>query len=284
MIFKIIKNIQIFLKKINDDNINAFAAQAAFFIILSFIPFAMVFSSMIRYTPITESMILEGISRTMPEYISPFFVSIIEEVYNNSTGLISISAVVAIWSPAKGIQYLSSGLNVVNEVKETRSWLILRFRAVCYSFVFMIGILVLLLILVFGTSVKRMLLSYFPFLADRMAKLLPFRFLIIFFILIVLFITIYKALPNNKPSVLSQVPGAVLSAIAWYLFSFGLSIYVKYFNGFSMYGSLTTIVLVMLWIYFCIYIFLLCAELNFLFGHYFSNWLRERREKKSKKS
>ena len=281
MFFKFIKNIKIFLKKIKEDNINAFAAQTTFFIILSFIPFAVVLSSMIRLTPVTESMVLNGITRTMPDYISPFVVSIVEEVYSNSTGVISITAIVAIWSAAKGIQYLSNGLNVVNEVKETRSWLALRIRAVFYMFVFLIGLLVLLLMLVFGSSLKRMLVSYFPFFAGITDRLAPFRFLIIFFILIVLLTTIYKALPNNRPSILSQVPGAVFSAVAWYLFSFGLSIYVKYFNGFSMYGSLTTIVLVMLWLYFCIYIFLLCAEINYLFGHYFSNWLKEKKGKRA---
>ncbi|MEE1249976.1 MAG: YihY/virulence factor BrkB family protein [Lachnospiraceae bacterium] len=281
MFFKFIKNIKIFLKKIKEDNINAFAAQTTFFIILSFIPFAVVLSSMIRLTPVTESMVLNGITRTMPDYISPFVVSIVEEVYSNSTGVISITAIVAIWSAAKGIQYLSNGLNVVNEVKETRSWLALRIRAVFYMFVFLIGLLVLLLMLVFGSSLKRMLVSCFPFFAEVTERLTPFRFLIIFFILIVLLTTIYKALPNNRPSILSQVPGAVFSAVAWYLFSFGLSIYVKYFNGFSMYGSLTTIVLVMLWLYFCIYIFLLCAEINYLFGHYFSNWLKEKKGKRT---
>ena len=59
MIWSIIKNVQYFLKKARDDHINAFAAQTAFFIILSFIPFMMVFSSMLRYTPITEAMLLE---------------------------------------------------------------------------------------------------------------------------------------------------------------------------------------------------------------------------------
>ena len=131
MIWNIIKNVQFFLKKIKDDHINAFAAQTAFFIILSFIPFMMVFSSMLQYTPITEGVLLEGITRTMPEYISPLVLTVVDEVYSNSVGLISVTAVVAIWSAAKGIQYLSDGLNVVNGVEETRNWLVLRFRAVC---------------------------------------------------------------------------------------------------------------------------------------------------------
>lgn len=41
------------------------------------------------------------------------------------------------------------------------------------------------------------------------------------------------------------------------------SIYVDVFKGFSsMYGSLTTIVVIMLWMYFCMYITLLGGELN----------------------
>ena len=33
--------------------------------------------------------------------------------------------------------------------------------------------------------------------------------------------------------------------------------YIQQFNGFDMYGSLTTIVIVMLWLYFCFYLFLI---------------------------
>ena len=51
-------------------------------------------------------------------------------------------------------------------------------------------------------------------------------------------------------------------AAAWYVFSFGVSIYIDYFHGFSLYGSLTTIVLIMFWLYFAMYIFLVCGEVN----------------------
>ncbi len=78
--------------------------------------------------------------------------------------------------------------------------------------------------------------------------------------------------PNRKASFKSQLPGAILSAVSWYVFSFGLSIYVEYFNGFSTYGSLATIVLVMLWLYFCMYIPLLCAETNVVFSDLFHKW------------
>ena len=102
-------------------------------------------------------------------------------------------------------------------------------------------------------------------------------------ILILFFAVVFKMLPNRKATLRSQLPGAVLCTLAWYAFSFGLSVYVNYFNGFSMYGSLTTIVLIMLWLYFCMYIMMLCAEINVVFERTIENWYKRRENKKIKK-
>ena len=48
-----------FMDKCKKDKINAYAAQSAFFILLSLIPFLMVFSSLLRYTPITEETLIK---------------------------------------------------------------------------------------------------------------------------------------------------------------------------------------------------------------------------------
>ena len=69
---------------------------------------------------------------------------------------------------------------------------------------------------------------------------------------------------------MSQAPGAVFSSVCWYLFSIGFSLYVTYTPGLNnMYGSLTTIILAMLWLYFCMYIILLGAEINSYFEEQF---------------
>jgi len=39
-------------------------------------------------------------------------------------------------------------------------------------------------------------------------------------------------------------------------------VYIQHFNAFDMYGSLTTIIIVMLWLYFCFYLFLIGAHIN----------------------
>ena len=63
-----------------------------------------------------------------------------------------------------------------------------------------------------------------------------------------------------------QMPGALFSAFAWYISSLFYSFYAEIFKGFStMYGSLSNIILIMLWTYTCSYIILLGAEINCIF-------------------
>ena len=282
MIITVIGNVMRFLNKCKQDKINAFSAQSAFFIILSAIPFLMVFFSMLRYTSITEGMVLEIIERIAPDYVSPFLVSVVDEVYSRSTGIISVTAVMAIWSASKGVHYLTDGLNAVNELDETRNWFVLRFWAIVYTVVFLVAIVFTLLVLVFGNTLHDLALEKVPILADISSFIGNFSGILMIVLLILFFDVVFKTLPNRKLSFQSQIPGAIICGVAWYVFSFGLSIYVDYFNGFSMYGSLTTIALIMLWVYFCIYIMMMSAEVNIVFNKNFLMWMEK--HKKSKKS
>lgn len=280
VVIKLYATLRYFTKICRQNRINAYAAQAAFFMVLSIIPFFMVFSSLLRYTSISEGMLLKIITRIMPDYVAPFLLSIVDEVYNRSVGIISVTAVAAVWSAAKGIQALSDGLNAVNDVDEQRNWLVQRFWAVVYIVVFMLAIVMTLVILVFGKSLSRFVANYVPFLNRTMYFLSHFRGLWMLVALIIFFDILFTTLPNRKLTFRGQLPGAAVCGVAWYAFSFGLSIYVSYFNGFSMYGSLTTIALIMLWLYFCMYIMFVSAEINVLCMEDISKWHEKRRQKR----
>lgn len=276
MIWKVIGRTRIFLRKCQEDHISAFAAQSAFFIVLSLIPFVMLFISLVQYTPVTRSMVMELVGRVMPDYISPFLIPIIDEMYNKSVGIVSVTAVIAIWSAAKGIQYFTNGLNSVYDIEETRNWLMLRLRAIAYTLILLITIVMTLTLMVFGNSIQRLFVEYVPFIASLTMGILKLRSLILLAVLMFFFALLYKMLPNRKAAIRSQIPGSVMGAVGWSLLSFGISIYVDYFNGFSMYGSLTTIALVMLWLYFGMYILLVCAEINNVYEDHWAD--RKQRE------
>ena len=239
-----------FMDRANGDHVGAYAAQAAYFLIMSFIPFILFLTTIIRYTPLTYNMVSETIRAFVPHNIQNFVLTIVSEVYGRSTAVVPISAIMALWSAGKAMQSLTNGLNSIYHVHETRNWLITRMYAVVYTFLFSIAIIASLLLLVLGNQIQIMAGKYVPFLGRIIGKIIGARTALVFAGLFLIFLILYKMLPNRKATFKSQVPGALLIAAGWSLFSYFFSIYFDMFPGFSnMYGSLTALIMVMLWLY-----------------------------------
>ena len=114
----------------------------------------------------------------------------------------------------------------------------------------------------FGEVLLYTAIRMFPQALKIVSILMNFRFLFVWGILTFIFTITYTFVPNKKMRLRYQIPGAVFTAVGWNLFSFVFSIYVESFNGMSLYGSLSTIVIMMFWLYCCLYIFLIGANLN----------------------
>ena len=274
-----------FAEECREDNVTAYAAQSAYFTLLSTIPVLLVFRALLKYTPVSLEFLVKGVDLVLPDYVSVFLVSIIRETYDSSVGLISLSAIFAIWSAARGIQYLTEGLNKMYDLEETRNWLVLRFWASICTFIMIFSLILMFVLLVFGRTLQGWLVHYFPALAGFTQILLKLKSLIGIGGLTFIFALFYWAFPNRKGkggqriTYLRQLPGALISAVAWYVFSFGVSIYVNYFHGFSSYGSLTTIVLIMFWLYVCMYILMVCAEVNNQYSERIFAFFKKRRHR-----
>lgn len=256
--FKVFRSFSIELK---NQNISSYAAGAAFFIFLSLIPIVMILFSMLPYTPVSKAQAIELILDIFPPALGSLFQTIISEFYEKSVTLISVSAVVIIWAAAKGTLALTYGLNALNDVIETRNYFFMRLVASFETLIMLIAIIVSLVLMVFGNVLVKLILKDLPAIAQVYQFALKFRFLFSWGMLTIIFATLYTFFPNKKMKWKKQIPGAVFTAVLWSVFSWAFSIYVEY-NGFTMYGSLATIVIIMIWMYTCLYIFFLGAYLN----------------------
>lgn len=255
-----------FGNRIAEDHVGAYAAQSSYFMILSFIPFILLVMTSVKYTPLTESMINDWLMQIIPDEFQSYVQGIIREVYTKSTAVVPISAILTLWSAGKGIMGLTNGVNSIYHVNETRNYVISRIRAAFYTLLFILGIVLTMILLIFGNQIQGALETYVPVIARITESIINMRTTISLAAMSLIFLLIYKFLPNRKASFKSQIPGAVIAAIAWSAFSLGFSVYVDRANSLAnMYGSLTTVVLIMLWMYFCMYIILIGAEINAYF-------------------
>ncbi len=242
-----------------DDAIGAYAAFAAFFIIISFFPFLMLLLALVQFLPFSAGEVYGYISIYLPASVLETLYPILKEIYYTSSGVISITAIAAIWAASKGVYALVCGLNSVYSVKETRNPIVVRAMSIFYTIMFLIVIVACMGLLVFGEK----LFSAFRESAPWLGQVESLRYIIGLVIFVLFFLVIFRALPNRHGKLTDDLPGAVIAAIGWILFSFIYSYYISYFPSFPViYGSIAAVVFMMLWLYFCMYITLLAAEIN----------------------
>ena len=263
MIKKLYSKVTNITEQIGAHHVGAYAAQSAYFFMLSLIPIILLLLTLVKYTPVTKADVMTAVVQVFPTSFDSLIVSIVNQVYNQSMAIVPITAVVALWSAGKGVLAMTTGLNMIYECFETRNYLWLRLRSSVYTILFIIMILLYLVLPVFGNQLSIFLTSHAPILTPIVDNLLELRSIIAPVALLAFSLVLYKFLPNRKITMIREIPGAIFTAIGWMVVSWVFSIYLDIFNGFSsMYGSLTTIVILMLWLYFCMYSILLGGEVN----------------------
>lgn len=243
-------------------NMNAYASSMAFFILLSLVPMLIALCTILPYTPLTEENLITLVTDFTPDTMDNVARNLIHEVYSASAGVLSVAIVTTIWSSAKGVMALMRGLNVVNEVEESRGGILVHMIACVYTVLMLIVVILSLFGMVFGNQLVDLLLYRFPRIRLLVSFIMEFRFLAVWVVLTLLFAVIYAYVPDRKLKFREQIPGACFAAVSWSVFSWAFSIYVNRSGAFTVYGSMSIIVIVMLWLYACMYITLIGAYLN----------------------
>lgn len=262
-----------------NDNITLYSAQAAFFIIISTIPFIILLLSLAKYLIDVDSIINIIRARINGE-LGKIAENLLNEVTQKAgISLVSLTALSTIWASSRGVNSVLRGVTEVYGIRVRENFLYDIFRSLVYTLCFILIIIATLVAFVFGRSIVYALKDTVPLLyiifdmVDTYSQVAFFIVLTLFFALIYNTSSKkgrrtsreeYKVLSENFPcSFWRQIPGAAFSATGWVLFSYIFSLYIRYFPNISyIYGSIATVVFLMLWLYACMIILLLGAEVN----------------------
>lgn len=259
------KIIEKFFANMEDDYISESSAQCSYYTILSFIPFIILVITLIQYTNIDPQTLFDAISKFIPSSMNEIVLNIVQEVYSKSIGTVSISIIFTIWAASKGLYALTKGLQLIYNINNQKdnSYIYLRIKGIIQTAIFIILIIFGLTALVFGNTLKDFIQKYFGGLQNYNILFSILTEITLTFITFLIFLLLYKFMPKHKVTFKSQMYGAIFGAIALNVISFVFSKYLYIFKGFSLtYGSLTTLMLIMMWTYSCFYTVFLGAELN----------------------
>ena len=280
-----------FFRKLGQDNLSPFAAEVTLFTVISAFPFFMFLFSLLSFLHISNSAFFDFIDKLLPAVILPYVHHFFENYLPKTTGTFTaVTALAALWAGSKGFLGIEKGLNGIYEQAEKRNPFYRRLLSLIYTVMLALFILVLLAVFVFGNLMFDRINSAFPKAVPVIETIRSSRTGITLVILTVFFTTVFRFVPNrraHKTSIVTELPGALIASFGWVGFSFLYSYYVNHLSNYSaIYGSLTTIVMLLLWLYICIFIMFFGAEINTLLKWYevHARVLERRAAKKEKRA
>ena len=253
-----------FIVKIRDDDIFALAAQLAYYLILSFFPFLIFLLTLIGFSNLDSMEVLGALRAMLPTSAFELIYSVIIEVIEKqNTGLLGASLLLVVWSASSAFRAVIKGINKAYGLNENRSFIKRAFIAIICTFALAFVILLTLVMLVFGGLIGDLLASYLPFptVVYRVWNFL--RYVLVVFMMILIFASIYRYTPSKRLGWKEVVPGAISCTIGWLVVSLGFSFYINNFSNYSkIYGGLGAVIILITWLYLTSIILIAGGEIN----------------------
>lgn len=251
--------------RFQDDDVSALGAQMTFYLILAFFPFLIFLLTIVSFTPVTSEQILGNIQHFLADDSYEMIENFVNDtlVTGSSTTLLSFGMFGTIWASSNGLMGILKGLNKAYDVEENRPFWKARGLAILFTFALILVIILSFVLLIFGRGIGQLLFEFLRF-PDHFDAIWGFvKYSIPFTSMFLVFLFIYKIIPNRKLTIREVFPGAVFATLGWILTSALFAFYVNNFGNYSqVYGSIGGIIVLLLWLFISSLIILLGGEIN----------------------
>lgn len=257
-------------KKYSEHDVTAFSAQMAYFLFMSIFPALIFLIGLLGRFSIEYRWDVSGYISLIPRQAS----FIIQEHIKNliavdGQALFSISGIFMIYSASRGINSLMRSLNRAFDTKEDRGFIKVKLLGIFYTIMILLSIVVGLVIPNLGYDFFIALSEYieFPKFIAEMSTLFAWAIYLILMNLVIG--SLYVFLPNRKIRYIEVIPGTVVALFGWSIISRAFSFFISNFSNISVvYGSLTAVIILMIWLYLSATILMIGGEVNSLLIDY----------------
>lgn len=259
--------LEFFMRQLRQSDLNLRASAISFSFFLALFPALLFLFTLIAYIPVSGLDLI--IRRTTIELLPPsafdFLYETIEDIVSRQQGgLLSFGFLMAFYFATTGLSTLSQSFNISLEVRESRGF----FRQQLTVLGLTILLTLCLLSALFLIALGDFLLSELDRMGWMPAGLLPILLNVVLWIMILLLVYVgigllYYFAPNAPKRHGFFAMGSALATLLFICSSLGFSYYVQHFGNYNrLYGSLATLIVLMLWIYVNSWVILIGFELN----------------------
>ncbi|AXI00752.1 YihY/virulence factor BrkB family protein [Sporosarcina sp. PTS2304] len=241
------------------------AAQNAYYLLLSVLPFLLVVLSIVQFLPVQEASILALLRPFVPEESFQLIEQSIQSMLYKSHGnLLIVSVVAALWTSSIAVQSFARSLDLANKKKQRQALWISFIRNIGVTILFML-VMPLSLFLPLLEKLFRKVIAYYDVFEDWEGWLYIWpniKWGLGTFFLLLFFMLFYQLVPTGKMKWKEALPGALFSAFGWQLVSLLFGDYVARVDYSRLYGQLAGIIMLVLWFYLTAVIIMLSGLLN----------------------
>ena len=254
-----------FFSGMGSRKLTTYSSSCAYYLFMSLVPVIMLLVSVLQYTPLTRDVVLEAVADYVPDSLYEIVYFIVTSIYNGGRVALTVSILLTIWSASACMKALLRGMDSVYDAERKEDYIRFSLRACFYMIIFVFILMLSFFVMVYGGKILDYIEQSMPVnhsldFLFTLAKYL--RFVIILALLALVFCLLYKWMPARRLKFRRQLPGAVFSSVAWAAFSFIFSFYVSLSDRFGAYGYIGTIMVAMIWIFYCFYFLLLGGFIN----------------------
>jgi membrane protein len=254
------------LNNIGADKLPEQAVVMTYYLLLALFPFLIFVLGIFSYTSLTIEYVSEVLATILPMETVELILGTVEEVLNNSNStLFSFAIIGAIWSMKMGASSLINGVNRAYGVRENRNFIIKGLIDIFVIISIPLFAFISFLLIGMGRLIIDQFDIWFDLPMDLLSTLSTLRYLVPALMLLVYFTLFYRFVPNLRLSFRRIFVGALFTTFGWIGTSMLFSLYINNIANYTLiYGSLGSIVALLLWINLTSMIILIGAEINFL--------------------
>ena len=250
-----------------EDEIVDRAAGLAYYFLFALFPALLFLTSLLGMLPIPDLMgrLMSYVEQALPGDAASMIEKTLAEIVGGANGgLLSIGAIVALWSASAGVASMMTALNIAYDVEEARPWWKRRLVAITLTVALATLILSAMVLLVFGGAIGAAVDKFIglgPVVATTW-NIAQWPVAALFILMAIALL--YYAAPNVEHRKWYWVtPGSVVALVTWLAISVALRLYVTYVGNYNAtYGSIGGVILLILWLYLTGLAMLLGAEVN----------------------